>query len=309
MSYKGWKLIDKIDVAVRTKPNYRGFTGYVVEHGDKKALEDAKNWARVEEEYDRDKREYIKVYEAAVHTFENEGFTARIVKSAGGSYQGGRLSFWMCEIEKDGIKFTIGVNDAILADLIRNSDISNGLIKQKVMFARQGGQPGLIHENMQAYKDALADMQKKADLKKAKKTSKWEVGGVYSTLTQTSVCLGEVFDTLEPKQNQAGRWPYYNQTTYIERSAPIKMLAWINLYRYSDYKETPTDFTELLEEKLEGNYVHFEVGKPPARPKAAQLEVKESDYALIDKILKKRQEYVGYGDVPKVTGRYVRELS
>ena len=46
-------------------------------------------------------------------------------------------------------------------------------------------------------------------------------------------------------------------------------------------------------------------GKPPARAKAEQLEVEDSDLKLIDQILEKTE----YGDYGKsVKGRYVREL-
>jgi len=178
MAYNYWVLMDNITVAVKTVPGRRDFTGYIVDAKDKKGLESAKSWA-TEREYDYEKKEYVKTHEPEIHTFENKGFTAKILQSAGGSSQGGRLSFWQCEVEKDGVKFNIGVNDAVLADLIRNSHIENGLIKEKVMFARKGGQPGLIHEGMQAYKDATADMAHKAAMKKASKTTKWEQGGVY----------------------------------------------------------------------------------------------------------------------------------
>ena len=90
--YNGWKLMDKVDVAVRARDtNYRGFNGYVVEHGDKSALEKAKYWAR-ERNWNREKNAYDDPIEPNVHTFDNEGFTATIMASAGGSYQGGRCS-------------------------------------------------------------------------------------------------------------------------------------------------------------------------------------------------------------------------
>lgn len=310
MTYNSWKLMDKIDVAVKTSPGDKAFTGYIVEHGDKDGLERAKDWA-TDREYDYDKREYTTEYEPKIHTFDNEGFTAKILKSAGGSSQGGRLSFWACEIEKDGVKFTIGVNDAILADLIKNSDISSGLIKQKVMFARKGGQPGLIHEKMDAYVDAVADMKQKADLKSAKKTNKWEIGGVYSTLTQTDICLGEVYDTMEEYQvtePNAYRWGSRTITKLRKIKEPKKMTAWMHWYNFSADKDMPKTFADLLQEELDSKNIYFSTGKPPSRAKASQYEVKESDYELLDKLFKKREEYSSYYEEQKVKGRYVREI-
>ena len=299
--------MDKIDVAVRTgDTTYRGFTGYIVPHGDKEALEKAKDWAR-NREYDREKGEYTITHEPDVHTFDNEGFTAKILKSAGGSSQGGRLSFWACEVEKDGVKFTIGVNDAVLADLIRSSDMSNGLVKQKVMFARRAGQPGLIHEGMQSYQDATADMAHKATMKAAKKTSKWEIGGVYSSITQTAICLGEVFDSMEEYVVQTNTgWYGRTETKLRKRDVPVKTLAWVHIY--SPENGLPKDFNELMKDKLEdGRYVYFYTGKPPARAKTGQLEVKDTDMKLLDEIFSLRKDSGNYDRV-EITGRFARKL-
>lgn len=300
MAYNNWKLMDKIDVAVRTGPT-SSFTGYIVEHGDKDAIEKAKDWAR-SREWDQEKREYTATYEPDVHTFANNGFTAKILNSAGGSSQGGRLSFWACEVEKDGVKFTIGVNDAILADLIKNSDISNGVVKQKVMFARKGGQPGLIHEGMDAYADATADMKHKANMKKAKKTSKWETGGVYSSITQTDVCIGDVWDTMEEYKETTTGWYGRTFTKLRKTDSPKKVTAWIRLSSSNYENGVLESFENILYARLGRTYIYFNAGRPPARAKTAQLEVKESDMQLIDKLLKRRERDEEKGQ------RYVREI-
>lgn len=306
MAYNYWKMMDKVVVAVKTAPDNsyygRTFNGFVSDAKDSDAIEKAKTWA-TEREYDREKREYTTLHEPNVHTFDNGGFTVKILKSAGGSSQGGRLSFLACEVEKDGVKFVIGVNDALLVDLIRNSTIIKGVIQEKVMFVRKGGQPGFIHEGMDAYAEANADMKKKADLKAAKKTSKWELGGVYSTLTQTDICLGEVWDTMEEVEVKDDRRWYGKRTELRKREKPVKSLVWVHLWR--DGNDGPLDFTAILKEKIESNYRWVSGGKPPARAKAEQLEVKDSDLKLIDQILEKT-EYGDYGK--RVKGRYVREL-
>lgn len=223
-TYNSWKMMDKVDVAIKTSPDKsyygRTFDGYVAEHGDKKALESARDWAR-EREWNSEKKEYDKVYEPKVHTFDNHGFTVKILKSAGGSSQGGRLSFLACEIEKDGIKFVIGVNDDLLVDLIKNSTIIKGVIQEKVMFVRKAGRPGFIHEGMEAYEEANADMKLKADMKKAKKTSKWEVGGIYSTLTNVSVCIGYAWDTMEEVDVPYDRSHYLRRKKLVKRDKPV----------------------------------------------------------------------------------------
>lgn len=305
--------MDKIDVAIRDRDDDRDyFNGYVVEHGDADSLEKAKSWAEIRN-YNREKGEYDDPIPAKVHTFDNEGFTVKILDSAGGSSQGGRLSFWKCEVEKDGVKFIVGVNDSILADLIRNSDIKQGVVQQKVMFARKAGQPGFVHKEMEAYKEALADMKQKADLKSAKKTSKWEVGGVYKTLTQMSICLGQVYDNYEEyddtRRNGYGSWYSRNYKALRKRQTPAEMTAWIHVYRFQD-QSIPENFTKVLKKEIEDrNYVYFYTGKPPARAKAAQLEVTDEDLKLIDKILALRTDTsYEYDSNKEIKGRFIREL-
>jgi len=313
MSYNGWKMMDKIDVAIKTSPSTWTFTGYVVEHGDKRGLESAKDWAR-DRNYDYAKKEYTKIYEPDVKTFDNGGFTVKILKSAGGSSQGGRLSFLACEVEKDGIKFIIGVNDALLVDLIRNSHIDMGVIREKVMFVRKGGVPGFIHENMEAYKEAIADMKQKSDLKKAKKTKNWEIGGVYSTLTQTDICLGEVWDTLETYEVEESyssyRWGSRKATKYRKLEKPVKMTAWISLSTYTHKNGLPEDLETFLKEELKDRtYISFSTGTPPARTKSGQLKLKDTDGKLLDTLFKAKREYGNYySEEDRIKGRYVKEI-
>jgi len=308
MGYNYWKMMDKVGVAIdNTKSEWRGrkqFSGYIFEVGDDKSKESAVEWARsYENRYDQNKETIV--HEPKVHEFDNEGFTVTILDSAGGSSQGGRLSFWKCEVEKDGVTFIVGVNDAILADLIRNSDIKNGTVQQKVMFARRGGQPGFIHDGMEAYKEAVADMKKKADLKSAKKTSKWELGGIYSSLTQTDFCLGKVWDHYEEVTETEPGWYSRTTTTLKKREKPVEVYAWAHFYNFHDDKELPTTLEEYLKQELEDKRVYFSTGRPPARAKSGQLELSDNDGELLDKLFKMKEDYVNYHD-DRIKGRFTR---
>ena len=306
MAYNYWKMMEKVGVAIDSRPseNWRGkenFNGYIFEAGDEKGQKAAEEWARsYDNRYDKDKETIV--HEPNVHIFDNEGFSVTILDSAGGSSQGGRLSFWKCRVEKDGVSFIVGVNDAILADLIRHSDIKGGTVQQGVMFARRGGQPGFIHKDMEAYKEAMADTQKKAEMKTAKKTTKWEIGGVYSTLTKKSICIGELWDHYEEVTKNDSSWPYRRSTKLVKRERPVKVLAWMS---YSEQYDGELGLTPFLKRHVENGWRWFSTGKPPARAKSEQLTVSEEDYKLIDTLLANREDYVGYGD-PKVKGRYTR---
>ena len=305
MAYNYWKMVEKVGVAVdsRHSESWRGkenFNGYIFEAGDEKGQKAAEEWARsYENRYDKDKETIV--HEPNVHIFDNEGFTVTILDSAGGSSQGGRLSFWKCRVEKDGVSFIVGVNDAILADLIRHSDIKEGTVQQGVMFARRGGQPGFIHKDMEAYKEAMEDMKKKADVKAMRKTSKWELGGVYSSITITDVCLGPVWDTMEEVNDPEYRG-WYPRKKLVPREKPLRVTAWVS---FSDRRHpggSPQAFEEFMKDELKGDYLYFTTGKPPARAKTHQMEVKESDQKLLDEFFKKVAER--YQGAP----RYVRKI-
>lgn len=308
MAYNYWKMMDKVGVAVcsQKQETWRGketFDGYIFEADDEKARKTAEEWARrYENRYDNDKETII--HEPNAHIFDNSGFTVTILDSAGGSSQGGRLSFWKCRVEKDGVEFIVGVNDAILADLVRNSDIEKGKVKQGLMFVRKGGQPGFIHEGMDAYEEAVKDKKHKEAVKSAKKTTKWEIGGVYSTITQKSICIGEIWDRYEEKEVQDNRSWYGKRTTLVKRDKPVKVLAWMP---YSEQYDGELSLTPFLQRHVENGWRWFNTGKPPARAKSEQLTVSKEDLKLIDRLLSAREDSIGYGE-PKIKGRYVREL-
>jgi len=87
-----------------------------------------------------------------------------------------------------------------------------------------------------------------------------------------------------------------------KRETPVKTLIWTYIYR-SD--EEPISFTKVLQDKNDSSYAYVSAGKPPARAKTEQLEVKKSDLKIIDEILAK-VESGDYGN--RIKGRYVREL-
>ena len=96
MTYKNWKLMEKVGVAITAQPseNWRGrenFSGYLFEDGDKNGRDKAEEWARAYENRYDSTTETI-VIQPKVHNFDNEGFTVTILDSAVGSSQGGRLS-------------------------------------------------------------------------------------------------------------------------------------------------------------------------------------------------------------------------
>ncbi len=188
---------------------------YVADANDKKQNGTGKNWAtekrRVYDENNvavRDEN-YCFVYEEIppiVYTTDNKDFKLAINMSAGGSSQGGKLSFWMCKITKtleDGtvIDGNIGINQEELKDLLKESTFINGVCQEPVAFYRISGNVGICTMTGEKYKQALKDKAEDESLKKAKKTSKWELGRVYKTKTLTSVWIGDVVHPIKGKMH------------------------------------------------------------------------------------------------------------
>ena len=139
-----------------------------------------------------------------IHTTDNKDFKLAINMSAGGSSQGGKLSFWMCKITKtleDGtvIDGNIGINQEELKDLLKESTFVNGVCQEPVAFYRISGNVGICTTTGEKYKQALKDKAEDESLKKAKKTSKWELGRVYKTKTLSSIWIGDAIHPIKGK--------------------------------------------------------------------------------------------------------------
>lgn len=204
--YQGWKLFDNVIIvkSAYKSHKYDCQQGYIVEPGNKKQLESAKNWGGRKVYHKDDEGNYLKdadgncviTYEdAEVIETSNEGFRLTLLDCAGGSSQGGKLSFWNCLIEKDGDKYIVGINSELLLELMLQSTFTDGICDKELCFARKSGNVGMIHTEMTQYQDALKDMQLKKKVN-TKKTTKWQIGNNYVTLTNNDVYFGMVFQPI-----------------------------------------------------------------------------------------------------------------
>jgi hypothetical protein len=157
---------------------------YVSDENNKNTLATGKNWASKYNYKDQDK-----VVE--IHT-ENKGFKFSLDSSAEGSSCGGKLSFWMCRIDKDDIHGRIGINQEELNQLFKESTFINGVCQQEVCFYRLNGKVGVCVVGGERYKEFHQKNDKDNELSKAKKTSKWELGRVYESKTIKQVWVGDV---------------------------------------------------------------------------------------------------------------------
>lgn len=215
--YNGWTLYDKVTLVLNSREthNNKYRKAYVANSADKGQLATAIKWGRsraaVKDKdgnyiVDKDGHTVYETLEPEIIETDNKDFKVTLLNSAGRSTQGGKLSFWNCLVEKGkDIKCVIGINSELLLTLMLNSTMTNGKCDKKLMFARQAGATGLLHEEMKEYKEALADMQKKADMNKGK-TSKWQLGHSYKTLTSEDVYIGDIYKPIDIKANYDIGW-------------------------------------------------------------------------------------------------------
>lgn len=250
MEYKGWKLFDKVILIAKQKDKNGFEQAYVVEYGNASQLKTAMDWAR-DRVWNSETREYGKETPGVEFEFENEGFEVELYDSANGSSQGGKLSFWDCLIRKDDHIFRIGINSDYLLELLKTTTVINGVVQEKVFFARNNGRVGLLHEGMKEYKDALKDMQFKKNVSE-NKTKNHIRGHAYSSITLKNMYLGEIYNWLEIDKNSG----YYH--TYKLLNKPKKEYIFVREYYFDDNKcKTITEFMRnaiKVEDKY--NYKH-----------------------------------------------------
>ena len=250
MNYKGYKLLNEIILVCRDKKESEDFYfAYLVDPSNKKQLESARRWGEVVNygRYDPTTRTHPdkKVTPAAEFTFENNGFKFSLLDCAGGSSQGGKLSFWNCIVEKDNNKFKIGINSEMLLSLLRDASFVKGVCTEEVCFVTKSGNVGIAIKDSDLYNEAQADMKLKSDLNKAL-TSKYSVGDKVSTLTRDCVYLGMRYKQYELKTPY--KWikyvaqPYYLKAVTITKlKEPVPVHIYVEVSNYERYKREPED--------------------------------------------------------------------
>lgn len=171
MTYKGWKLTNTITFVKNKRRNM----SYIVDPDNKQQFENATHWLYKDD--------------SEIFTTENDGFTLKIVADAIGSSQGGKLSFWTVEATKGDFSSYVGMDSEALCNLIKTTTFINGVCQSNLVVAFHNGKQIFVAKNSEDYKIAKEDTELKASVQKRKKTTKHQVGKVYSTLTENDVYL------------------------------------------------------------------------------------------------------------------------
>ena len=210
-SYSGWSTFEKVKIVYRNDTS-KIPSAYIVDPSNKKSFENAIKCAG----------DGYTIVETT-----NDDFTFSLYNSAGGSSQGGRLSFWMCLVKKKDVPdFLVGISTDLLINVLKESTFINGQCTEKVVFARNYGQLGVLHKNMAEYNDMINDIALKATVN-TKKTKKWKVGYSYKTLTTEDTLFGYFSDLFDYS------YDYYKHKGTIELT-PNKLKMPIISYKTLD---------------------------------------------------------------------------
>ena len=167
---------------------------FVVDPSNKKQYDSALRWAR--ETITPSPGNLMVDLEPVEYLFENNGFTVELLDSAGESSQGGKLSFWNCIISKDDVRLVIGIDQDGLLALLKQSDMQRGVITEKCSLAKSTSTACVVHPGMEEYKSSKLNQINSNAVKKPK-TSKWQIGKSYASLTKDELYLGKVYKWFE----------------------------------------------------------------------------------------------------------------
>ena len=269
MDYKGIKVPKKVIIVECTRVSesgdfWHGRTvnqGYVVDADNEKMLETAKSWASWSGRDDHIREEYFKHKEArgikrydwnnedeeekalnkkwedsythhegVLHEYENGNFKIALSEAAGGSSQGGKLSFWNCVITApDGKEFLVGINQDLLLHLLMATTAVKGEIQETIWLGRvKGTQVGAFTEDMEEFKQAIQD----EIVRTTPRTSKYVPGDIVSTGGSDLLYLGECYSYLGQATESRDRYAH----SPVVLTKPKKKYMYISLE--TDYHQS-----------------------------------------------------------------------
>ena len=250
-----YKLIDNIMLVCRDEEHRKSsdaLQAYLVDPANKSQLKSARTWATWTEygpqhktESGRWEHEWIKKHEPLEFTFGNQHFHLELLDCAGGSSQGGKLSFWNCIVSKDDQKFKIGINSDMLLELLKNATFVKGVCQDDLFFVTDNGKVGMCAEGSEVHRAAIKDMEIKAEAKK-NAVSKFSFGDIITTPTLKEVYLGTItrYYQFDPGRNDTS---YYNRINYYDCTI-TKLAKPITYHVFDSIYGEKTKITDFLNE-------------------------------------------------------------
>ena len=310
MDYQGYKLIDKIILVCRDVADHeestsihakrRDYQAYLVDPSNNKQLESARHWAKwteygpshKNEETGKWEREYEIEHKPIEFEFDNNGFELELLDCAGGSSQGGKLSFWNCVVTKDDNRFIIGINSDMLLDLLKNATFVCGKCQSHLIFITQKGRVGMTVEGSDIYQQCVRDRELMSSLKKTQ-TSKFQFGDKISTATINDVYLGTInrYYVFDPGRNNDYRYGFnLRDCTITKLRKPVTYHLFESLHRERSLKT-------ILDEYDSSVYSYPDVKKTcPKRTITGKIEMDCTEEAFKQGIINKTYDFKTFSE-------------
>ena len=309
MDYKGYKLIDTIMLVCRDEAEHADSHGinrsgcyqaYLVDPANKKQLESARYWAKwteygpsfKNEETGKWEREYEIEHAPVEFTFDNNGFELELKDCAGGSSQGGKLSFWNCLVTKDHKTFMIGINSDMLLDLLKNATFVNGKCQSQLIFITQKGRVGMTVEGSETHKQCLQDRDLLSAFKSSQ-TSKFTFGDRISTATINDVYLGTItkyYDFDPGIENATYHYSYFDirMCTLTKLKKPVTYHLFDSLYK-------DKTLTELIKSYDGSFYSYPDIKKTcPKRTITGKINMDCKEAEFKQEVMNKTYDYEAF---------------
>lgn len=314
MDYQGYKLVDKIMLICRDAlstfaESEKIYQAYLVDPSNKKQIESARHWAKwteygpsfKNEESGRWEHEYEIKHEPVEFNFDNNGFTLELLDCAGGSSQGGKLSFWNCLVKKDNLTFKIGINSDMLLELLKNATFVNGKCQSSLIFITQKGKVGMTVEGSATWQQCVKDRELKKSLT-SKATSKFTFGDKVSTPTINDVYLGTITKYYE--FDSGDNSSYYHRGINLRECTITKLKKPITYYMFESLfrKETLTSILDGYDSSL---YSYPDLKKTcPKRTITGKIKMDCTEADFKQRLMSKIYDYEAFLEYAKTSYYY-----
>lgn len=234
--YKGINISPEITIVERIP--YRDIKGtpqgYIVPSNRPNIMESALRWANNYNYNIKGNGAKLVVKDPnKVHTYKNGTFKLKLYESAQTSSQGGRLSFWNCTVvAEDGREFVIGINQALLLNILMNSTVINGEVQGNVWLGREKTNTGVYLESMETFKQAVKD----EETRNLKLTTAYQIGDVVTTRTgrEERVYVGTAYKYFSIDENDDNRHKtltIFKEPKIVHAYRSLER-GWRDLHRY-----------------------------------------------------------------------------
>ena len=317
MDYQGYKLLDKIILVCRDKSehedSYRSraeYQAYLVDPSNKKQLESARSWARWTEygpsyigEDGKWTRDYEIEHKPVEFEFDNKDFTLELRDCAGGSSQGGKLSFWNCIVTRDDTVFMIGINSDMLLELLKNATFINGKCQSPLIFITQKGKVGMTVEGSDTWQQCIKDKELKDTMKKTQ-TSKFSFGDRISTATIDEYYLGTITEYYKFDPGRNDDFHYRSKGINFSDCIITKLKKPITYHLFKDSYNI-ISLKEVLAKQESPIYSYFSTKKTcPKRSITGKINMDCTEEEYKQELFKKIYDYEAFLELLKDSSVY-----